>query len=188
MQKKCAFVLSLLVVAMTLPCQAQSASEQEENKTVARAFSEEVIGQGKLKGIPTSIPPTLWATALSVISLWRKIWRRRGRTQSVPRHAGRDQPHGGRGRLSRGALDDVGHEHSAGNGASSDRQTDQDFRNDSVSLQGGEDLGRMERLEHALGAEAGRATVPSQRTCRPRAESSDPRSNQPINLSSYGHR
>lgn len=49
MHKKCAFVLSLLVVAMTLPCQAQPASEQEKNKTVARAFFEEVLGQGKLE-------------------------------------------------------------------------------------------------------------------------------------------
>jgi len=49
MQKRCAFLLSLLVVAMTLPCQAQSASEQEKNKAVARAFVEEVIGQGKLE-------------------------------------------------------------------------------------------------------------------------------------------
>jgi len=38
MLKKPALVLSLLLVAMmTLPCQAQSASEQEENKAVARA-------------------------------------------------------------------------------------------------------------------------------------------------------
>ena len=38
MLKKLALVLSLLLVAMmTLPCQAQSASEQEKNKTVARA-------------------------------------------------------------------------------------------------------------------------------------------------------
>ncbi|MGI9102544.1 MAG: ester cyclase [Terriglobales bacterium] len=49
MQKKCAFVLSLLVVAMTLPGQAQLASEQEKNKTAARTFFEEVIGQGKLE-------------------------------------------------------------------------------------------------------------------------------------------
>jgi hypothetical protein len=49
MQRKCAFVLSLLVVALTLPCQAQPASEQEKNKTVARAFFEEVLGQGKLE-------------------------------------------------------------------------------------------------------------------------------------------
>ncbi len=49
MQKKCAFVLSLLVVAMTLPGQAQPASEQEKNKTVARTFFEEVLGQGKLE-------------------------------------------------------------------------------------------------------------------------------------------
>src|ERR1022692_5003931 len=50
MQKKCAFVLSLLVAAMTLPCQAQPASEQEKNKTVARTFFEECLGQGKLEG------------------------------------------------------------------------------------------------------------------------------------------
>jgi steroid delta-isomerase-like uncharacterized protein len=49
MQKKCAFVLSLLVVAMTVPCQAQPASDQEKNKTVARTFFEEVLGRGKLE-------------------------------------------------------------------------------------------------------------------------------------------
>ncbi|MGO9087740.1 MAG: ester cyclase [Terriglobales bacterium] len=49
MQKKCAFVLSLLVVAMTLPGQAQPASEQEKNKAVARTFFEDVLGQGKLE-------------------------------------------------------------------------------------------------------------------------------------------
>jgi len=48
MQKMCAFVLSLLVVAMTLPGQAQTASEQEKNKAVARAFVE-VMNQGKLE-------------------------------------------------------------------------------------------------------------------------------------------
>lgn len=48
MQKKRAFVLSLLVVALTFPCQAQPANEQEKNKAVARAFFEEVLGQGKL--------------------------------------------------------------------------------------------------------------------------------------------
>ena len=48
MQKKCAFVLSLLVVAMALPGQAQQASEQEKNKAVARAF-EEAMNQGKLE-------------------------------------------------------------------------------------------------------------------------------------------
>jgi steroid delta-isomerase-like uncharacterized protein len=53
MQKKCAFLLSLLVVAMTLPCQAQSASEREKNKAVAKAFFEEVIGQGKLERYST---------------------------------------------------------------------------------------------------------------------------------------
>ena len=49
MQKNCAFVLSLLVVAMALPCPAQSASDQEKNKAVARTFFEEVLGQGKLE-------------------------------------------------------------------------------------------------------------------------------------------
>lgn len=49
MLKTCAFVLSLLVVAMTLPCQAQLASDQEKNKTVARTFFEEVLGHGKLE-------------------------------------------------------------------------------------------------------------------------------------------
>jgi len=49
MQKKRAFVLSLFVVAMTLPSQAQSASDPEKNKAVARTFFEEVLGQGKLE-------------------------------------------------------------------------------------------------------------------------------------------
>jgi len=49
MQKRCAFVLSLLVVAMTLSCQARPASDQEKNKAVARTFIEEVLGQGKLE-------------------------------------------------------------------------------------------------------------------------------------------
>jgi steroid delta-isomerase-like uncharacterized protein len=49
MLKKCALVLSLLVVAMTLPCQAQPASGQERNKTAARTFFEQVLGQGKLE-------------------------------------------------------------------------------------------------------------------------------------------
>ena len=78
MQKKCAFVLSVLVVAMILPGQAHTASEQEKNKAVVRAF-EDVMNQGKLETIPTSTPPTLWPIALSAISLWLKIWRRRGK-------------------------------------------------------------------------------------------------------------
>ncbi|HZW92461.1 MAG TPA: ester cyclase [Candidatus Eremiobacteraceae bacterium] len=49
MRKKCAVVLSLLVVAITFPGQAQPASEQEKNTTVARTFFEEVLGQGKLE-------------------------------------------------------------------------------------------------------------------------------------------
>ena len=49
MQRKCAFVLSLLIFAMTVPCQAQSASDKEKNKTVARTFVEEVLSTGKLE-------------------------------------------------------------------------------------------------------------------------------------------
>jgi steroid delta-isomerase-like uncharacterized protein len=40
---------SLLLLVITIPCQAQPASEQEKNKTVARTFFEEVLGQGKLE-------------------------------------------------------------------------------------------------------------------------------------------
>jgi steroid delta-isomerase-like uncharacterized protein len=49
MLKKRAFALSLLLLAMTIPCQAQPASEQEKNKTVAREFFEEVLGRGRLE-------------------------------------------------------------------------------------------------------------------------------------------
>jgi steroid delta-isomerase-like uncharacterized protein len=49
MQKKRAFVLSLLVLSMTLSSQAQSASEQKKNKTVAQAFYHEVLSTGKLE-------------------------------------------------------------------------------------------------------------------------------------------
>jgi steroid delta-isomerase-like uncharacterized protein len=49
MQRKCAFVLSVLIIAMTLPSQAQQTSEQEKNKAVARTFFEEVLGRGKLE-------------------------------------------------------------------------------------------------------------------------------------------
>ncbi len=38
-----------LLLAIVLPCQAWPASEQEKNKTVARQFFEDVIGQGKLE-------------------------------------------------------------------------------------------------------------------------------------------
>jgi steroid delta-isomerase-like uncharacterized protein len=48
MLKKCAFA-SLLAVAMIFQCQAQAASDQEKNKSVARTFFEEVLGQGKLE-------------------------------------------------------------------------------------------------------------------------------------------
>ena len=49
MRRKCAFVLSLFIVSTTLPGPAQTASEQEKNKAVARTFFEEVLGQGKLE-------------------------------------------------------------------------------------------------------------------------------------------
>src|SRR5208283_6120851 len=42
-------VLSLLLFAMAIPCGAQSGAELNHNKQVARAFFEEVIGQGKLE-------------------------------------------------------------------------------------------------------------------------------------------
>ncbi len=48
MQKRCAFLLSLSVVAMTLLGQAQTVSEQEKNKAVAREFVE-VMNRGKLE-------------------------------------------------------------------------------------------------------------------------------------------
>jgi len=49
MQRKCRFAVSLLVVAMTLPSQAQPASDQEKNKNLARTFFEEVLSTGKLE-------------------------------------------------------------------------------------------------------------------------------------------
>ena len=49
MLKKRALILSLLFVAMTIPVEAQSASEPEKNKAVARAFFEEVLSPGRLE-------------------------------------------------------------------------------------------------------------------------------------------
>ncbi len=49
MLKKIAFLFSLLFLAMSAPCQGQPASEQDKNKTMARLFFEDVIGQGKLE-------------------------------------------------------------------------------------------------------------------------------------------
>ncbi|HTR24844.1 MAG TPA: ester cyclase [Terriglobales bacterium] len=57
MRKKRAFVLSLLIVAMIPCCQAQSTSEQDKNKAMARAFFEEVLGQGKLERYSESHSP-----------------------------------------------------------------------------------------------------------------------------------
>jgi len=48
MLKKPVLILSLLLLATTALGKAQPASQQEQNKTVARVFFEEVIGQGKL--------------------------------------------------------------------------------------------------------------------------------------------
>ena len=189
MQKKCAFVLSLLVVAMTLPCQAQPASEQEKNKTVARTFFEEVLGQGKLERYSDFHAADFVAhSSERDYTLAEDLAMAREERTAMPDMQFAVNHMVAEGDSGRRALDSVGHEHSAGNGASCDRQTGQGFRNDPVPLQGGKDLGRMERLEHALGAEAGRPTVPSQRTYGPGAEISNPRSNQPINWSSYGHR
>ncbi|MGA2965028.1 MAG: ester cyclase [Terriglobales bacterium] len=42
-------LISILFLALTLPGFAQSASEQERNKKVARNFFEEVLSQGKLE-------------------------------------------------------------------------------------------------------------------------------------------
>jgi steroid delta-isomerase-like uncharacterized protein len=57
MLKKCALALFVLLLATTLPSPAQPASEQERNKTVARLFFEEVLGQGKLEKYPESHTP-----------------------------------------------------------------------------------------------------------------------------------
>jgi len=40
--------LLLLLLAISLPCLAQSGSEQERNKAVARSFFEEVLSRGQL--------------------------------------------------------------------------------------------------------------------------------------------
>ena len=47
--KNSSLLLILLAIAMTALCQTQPASEQEKNKTIARAFFEDVLGQGKLE-------------------------------------------------------------------------------------------------------------------------------------------
>jgi steroid delta-isomerase-like uncharacterized protein len=49
MLEKPAFALLLLLIAVSIPCQAQPASEEEKNKTVARLFFEEVLNRGKLE-------------------------------------------------------------------------------------------------------------------------------------------
>jgi hypothetical protein len=49
MLKNSSLLLILLAIAMTALCQTQPASEQEKNKTIARAFFEDVLGQGKLE-------------------------------------------------------------------------------------------------------------------------------------------
>ncbi len=57
MLKKPTFPLLFLLVAMTIPCRAQSPSEQDKNKTIARVFFEEVLGQGKLEKYSESHTP-----------------------------------------------------------------------------------------------------------------------------------
>lgn len=54
MRKEIGFLLSLLVLVATIPCPAQSVSEQDHNKKIARTFFEEVIGQGKLENYAQS--------------------------------------------------------------------------------------------------------------------------------------
>jgi len=56
MRKNPVVLLSLLLTVMTMPCRAQ-ASEQHNNKKVARAFFEEVLGQGKLENYAESHAP-----------------------------------------------------------------------------------------------------------------------------------
>jgi len=57
MRKRPAVVFSLLLLASTSLCQAQPTSEQQKNKAVARAFFEEVLGQGKLEKYSESHAP-----------------------------------------------------------------------------------------------------------------------------------
>lgn len=57
MRKQLAYLSPLLLLAMTIPCRAQSASEQDNNKKVARTFFEEVIGQGRLENYAESHAP-----------------------------------------------------------------------------------------------------------------------------------
>jgi steroid delta-isomerase-like uncharacterized protein len=49
MLRKLVSALFLPLFGVTVLCQAQPANEQEKNKTVARAFFEDVLGQGKLE-------------------------------------------------------------------------------------------------------------------------------------------
>jgi steroid delta-isomerase-like uncharacterized protein len=50
MRRTAGIAISLLsLLAVTIPCEAQSTSEQEKNKAVARSFLEGVIGTGKLE-------------------------------------------------------------------------------------------------------------------------------------------
>ncbi len=59
MLKKLTLPLTLLVLAMSIPClaQAQPPSEQDGNKMVARQFLEDVLGQGKLDKYSDSHAP-----------------------------------------------------------------------------------------------------------------------------------
>lgn len=57
MLRKPAAALFLLVLGTTITGQAQPTTEQEKNKAVARAFFEEVLGQGKLERYSDSHTP-----------------------------------------------------------------------------------------------------------------------------------
>ena len=61
MPKRIAFLLFLSILATVAPGFAQPASEQEKNKAVARAFFEDVLGQGKLEKYSESHAPDFTA-------------------------------------------------------------------------------------------------------------------------------
>ena len=57
MLKNTAFVLPLLLLALSIPNSAQTTSEQEKNKAVARSFFEDVLSPGKLEKYSDSHTP-----------------------------------------------------------------------------------------------------------------------------------
>ena len=57
MPKKIGFVLPLLCLALSIPNFAQTASQQDNNKAVARSFFEDVISPGRLEKYSESHTP-----------------------------------------------------------------------------------------------------------------------------------